>query len=192
MMVGWLEQRLMKCWGGMSHFVKGAIRMLLELTKRMVETIRSAAKRLPGQDRGAFQAEVTQQDCEGSARRAESILGWGRDAVAMGLEEARTGTPHADRVSERGRSRTEEVHPEWVAVIQKRVAPQTQVDPKFPSPLAFTRMTARAVRERLLSHDVTRDITPAERTVHTILHRWGYRTRRVRKTIPRKKSLKRT
>ena len=66
--------------------------MLLELTQRRVETIQSAAKRMSGHRRRAFQAEVAQQYCAGSARRAESIFGWGRDAVATGLDEARTGT----------------------------------------------------------------------------------------------------
>ncbi len=166
--------------------------MLLELTQRMVETIQSAAKRLSGRHRRAFQAEVAEQYCAGSARRAESIFGWGRDAVATGLEEARTGILHEDRVSKRGRSKTEDVHPELVAVIHSLVAPQTQADPKFQAPLAFTRMTARAVREQLLAHETTRAVTPAERTVHTILHRLGYRMRRVRKTIPQKKSRKPT
>jgi hypothetical protein len=84
-----------------------------------------------------------------SARRAESIFGWGRAGVATGLEEARTG---------------------------------------IPPPLAFTRMTARAVREQLLANEVTREITPAERTIHSLLPRLGYRMRRVRKTIPQKHS----
>jgi hypothetical protein len=189
---GGLEQRSSVRDGKWTGDVKGAIRMLLEVTQRMVETIRSAAKRLSGHHRRAFQAEVAQQYCDGSPRRAESIFGWGRDAVATGLEEVRTGTLHEDRVAERGRSKTEEMHPELVAVIHSLVAPQTQADPKFQSPLAFTRMTARAVREQLLSHESTRAITPAERTVHTLLHRLGYRMRRVRKTIPQKKSQKPT
>ena len=178
--------------GVVACHVLGAIRRLLELTQRMVETIQSAAKHMSGHRRRAFQAEVALQYCAGSARRAESIFGWGRDAVATGLDEARTGTLHEDRVSERGRSKSEEIHPELVAVIHSLVAPQTQADPKFQSPLAFTRMTARAVREQLLAHDATHAVTPAERTVHTILHRLGYRMRRVRKTIPQKKSRKPT
>lgn len=149
------------CGGVVACHVMGAIRRLLELTQRMVETIQSAAKHMSGHRRRAFQAEVALQYCAGSARRAESIFGWGRDAVATGLDEARTGTLHEDRVSERGRSKSEEIHPELVAVIHSLVAPQTQADPKFQSPLAFTRMTARAVREQLLAHDATHAIHEA-------------------------------
>jgi hypothetical protein len=49
-------------------------------------------------------------------------------------------------------------------------------------------MTAKAVRQRLLvgSRGSGRRI-PAERTVHDILNRLGYRLRRVRKTRPQKR-----
>ena len=57
----------------MACHVLGAIRRLLELTQRMVETIQSAAKHMSGHRRRAFQAEVALQYCAGSARRAESV-----------------------------------------------------------------------------------------------------------------------
>ena len=67
--------------------------------------------------------------------------------------------------------------------------PRSQADPKFQTPLAFTRMTAKAVRQRLLaSSKGTGRRIPAERTLHDILNRLGYRLRRVRKTRPQKKS----
>ena len=57
-----------------------------------------------------------------------------------------------------------------------------------PAPLAFTRITAKAVREQLVARaSCSQQPVPAERTMHDILNRMGYRLRRVRKTKPQKK-----
>jgi hypothetical protein len=40
---------------------------------------------------------------------------------------------------------SEEKYPEMAQRIETRVAPESQADPKFQTPLAFTRMTAQAV-----------------------------------------------
>ena len=67
--------------------------------------------------------------------------------------------------------------------------PESQADPKFQTPLAYTRITAKAVRERLVANTAADERhVPAERTVYDILNRLGYRLRRVRKTKPQKKS----
>jgi hypothetical protein len=82
------------------------------------------------------------------------------------------------------------MHPEVVDAIHALVEPHTQADPKFQSPLAFTRLTASAVREQLAAATTHHDWLPAVRTVRRMLDRLGYRLRRVRKTIPQKKCLK--
>jgi len=46
---------------------------------------------LSGDKRRAFQAEMTLKYRNGSARLAESWLGWKRQAVSVGLAEKRTG-----------------------------------------------------------------------------------------------------
>lgn len=62
-------------------------------------------------------------------------------------------------------------------------------DPMFQTPLAFTRMTAKAVHEQLKANMAGRNRhVPAKRTVHDILNRLGYRLRPVLKTKPQKKS----
>ena len=104
-----------------------------------------------------------------------------------GLNELRTGIRCVDNFSDRGRHKTEELHPELAEQIHAIVEPQSQADPKFQTPLAFTRITAKAVREQLLARGGrTRRPVPAERTVYDILNRLGYRLRRVRKTKPQK------
>jgi hypothetical protein len=162
--------------------------MLEELTESVKETIKSAARKLTGFRRRQFQAETTIKYCHGQPRRAEEVFGWGRDAVNTGLNELRTGIRCVDGFSARGRHRTEEQQPELASVIHALVEPDSQADPKFQTPLAFTRMTAKAVHEQLKANAAgeSRHV-PAERTVHDILNRLGYRLRRVRKTKPQKK-----
>lgn len=165
--------------------------MSRELTGAVRETMKSAARKLTGVRRRQFQAEVAWQYCQGSARQAERLFGWGRAAVETGLNERRTGIRCLDNFSTRGRRKTEEEHPALAEQIHALVASESQADPKFQTPLAFTRLTAKAVREQL-SAPASGAPLPAERTMYDILNRLGYCLRRVRKTKPRKKSLKPT
>lgn len=164
--------------------------MCEELTASMRETIRSAAKKLTGACRRQFQAEVAMRYCQGSPRRAEETFGWGRDAVKKGLHELRGGISCVDNFSARGRRKTEEKYPEIVCRIEALVEPESQADPKFQTPLAFTRMTAQAVHDQLAADvcdEPSLSTLPAVRTIRDILNRLGYRLRRVRKTRPQKK-----
>jgi transposase len=161
--------------------------MLAELTESVRETIRSAARKLTGFRRRQFQAETAIKYCQGNPRRAEQVFGWGRDAVNTGLNELRTGIRCVDGFSTRGRRKTEEQQPELIREIHALVDSHSQADPKFQTPLAYTRMTAKAVREQLAANTAEKNRhVPAERTMYDILNRLGYRLRRVRKTKPQK------
>ena len=165
--------------------------MLAELGDSVKETIRSAARKLTGFARRQFQAEVAIQYCDGNPRVAERVFKWGRNTVNTGLNELRTGIRCVDDFASRGRHRTEEQQPELAQEIHALVEPQSQADPKFQTPLAYTRLTAKAVREQLLANAKGTDRhVPAERTLHSILNRLGYRLQRVRKTQPQKRSPK--
>ena len=53
--------------------------------------------------------------------------------------------------------------------IHAIVEPDSQADPKFQTPLAFTRVTAKAVRAQLLAEAAdTPQPMPAERTLHDL------------------------
>ena len=167
--------------------------MLAELTESVRETIQSAARKLTGFQRRQFQAEMAIKYCRSNPRRAERVFGWGREAVNTGLNELRTGIRCMENYSRRGRPKSEENNPGLVQEIHALVEPESQADPKFQTSLAYTRITAKAVHERLAANTAGdgRHV-PAERTVHDILNRLGYRLRRVQKTKPQKKSLKPT
>ena len=72
--------------------------MLAELTGDVVESIKSASKKLTGWKRREIQAETALKYCDGSPRQAERIFGWGRESVEKGLNEKRTGIRCVDNV----------------------------------------------------------------------------------------------
>jgi len=165
--------------------------MLAELTDQVIATIKDAAKKLTGRNKRQFQARVTLDYLEGCPRRAETVFGWGREAIAKGLRELQqvpTGTARDNRCDASGRPKTEEKLRQLEDDLRSLVEPQSQADPKFQSPFAYTRMTAAAVRQALIEHKgYSHKELPTERTIRRILNRLGFRLRRVQKTKPIKK-----
>ena len=168
--------------------------MCAELTDPMVATIKDAAAKLTGHQKRAFQAKVTLDYLGASARRAETVFGWGREAVqrgvweVQGVQQASIVVPHPQCHDARGRRKTEERLSRLEEDIRSLVEPQSQVDPKLQSAFAYTRMTAAAVRKALIDKKgYDDDDLPGERTIRRILNRLDFRLRRVQKTKPLKK-----
>jgi hypothetical protein len=157
------------------------------LTEDVLHTIKSAAKLLSGYKRRQFQAETAVKYCNASARLAEATFGWGRAAVDTGLNERRTGIRCLDAYQSRGRKKTEELCPQLEDHVHRLVEPQAQADPKFQTNLAYTRITAKAVRDALATQPELQGFVPCRQTVGQLLNRLGYRLRRVLKTRPEKK-----
>ena len=44
-----------------------------------------------GVERRGFQAQITLKYCQGRARLAQTVFGWGRENIELGLAEKRTG-----------------------------------------------------------------------------------------------------
>jgi Rhodopirellula transposase DDE domain len=133
-------------------------------------------------------AEITLEFFEGNPRQAERELGWGRATTEKGLRELATGIECVDNYSARGNKPMEETLPHLAQDICGLVDPPSQVDPKFQTPFAYTRITAKAVRQALIEvKGYGDDELPNEKTIGNILNRLGYRLRRVQKTKPQKK-----
>jgi len=62
-----------------------------------------------------------------------------------------------------------------------------QQDPTFRTPLAYTRLTAKAAVAELRAQGVPQPPVPAPSTMATILNRLGFRLRKVLKAKPQKK-----
>ena len=103
------------------------------LSEKVKSTILDAAKKLTGAKKRAFMARVTEDYFDGSARKAETYLGWNRLSVRKGLREEQTGIVCADNYRARGRKKTLEKLPNLEADIRSIVDCQAQADPSFKS-----------------------------------------------------------
>lgn len=75
--------------------------------------------------------------------------------------------------------------------ILELVEPDSQTDPKFQGLFKYTRLTAKAVREKLIDRkNYASEVLPHESTIGNMLNRLGYKMRRVLKAKPKKKSPK--
>jgi len=61
------------------------------LNPSQIADLRLAASTMTGPQRRAFEAEMTVKYCGGNPLMAEAVFGWGRQTVALGLAERRTG-----------------------------------------------------------------------------------------------------
>ncbi len=84
-------------------------------------TFKDAAKKLTGYRKRDFMAKVAEDYFEGSARKAETVMG--RKRTSVNLEED----------------------------IKELVDSQSQADPKMQSTFAYTQISVRAVRKSLMS-----------------------------------------
>jgi hypothetical protein len=160
----------------------------MELSEKVIDTIKDAAKALTGFKRRRFQAKVTLRFLDGSARKAERVFGWGRRTVRKGLKELETGFRCIDNYQARGNKKTEEKLPNLEQDIKDLVDPHSQAEPRFRNSLSYTRFTAKAVRRALIDEKgYTDEQLPTVRTISNILNRLGYCLRRVKKTEPVKK-----
>jgi transposase len=134
-------------------------------------------------------AEVAEELCGGSPRRAERRFGWGRDTVDKGLHELRQGIRCLENFKQRGRSRWEDRRPQLADDIRELVEPHTQADPELKSSRRYMNWSAAEVREALQTQKgyAAADL-PSERTMRDILNRMGYRLKRIQKGKPLKKT----
>lgn len=146
-------------------------------------TLINAAKKLTGPPKRAFMAQVTQDYFDGSARKAETVLGWSRQAIATGLKELETGIICVDNYRGRGRKKTEEILPNLSEDIKSLVERYSQAEPKFKSTFAYAKISARAVREALIKEKgyCTEEL-PCRQTIGDILNRIGYRLKKTKKS----------
>lgn len=156
------------------------------LNLSQIEDLRLASTKMTGAKRRSFQAEIAIKYCEGSARKTEEMFGWGRENVALGMAEKRTGiTCTSIQAVTGGAKLWEEKHPEIAAELVKLAESHAQQDPTFQSTIAYTRLTAAEAIKQLKEKRYT--AVPAASTMALILNRMGYRLRKVVKAKPQKK-----
>jgi hypothetical protein len=163
------------------------------LERSHVEDLKLAASKMTGAERRSFHAEMTVKYCGGSARRAESLFGWGRNAVELGLHERRTGmTCLGAQEVYGGNHLWEERHPEVASALWRLAQAQSQQDPTFRATLSYTRLTAAEALRQLRSQGIAEEMLPSPSTMADVLNRNGCRLRAAVKAKPQKKSRRRT
>jgi len=95
-------------------------------------------------------AKVAEGYFAGSARKAETVFGWSRKSVQLGLHERRTGLRCVDNYGARGRHKSEIKLPNLTEDISGMVDMKSQVDPKFESIFLYAGVSARRVREEFV------------------------------------------
>jgi transposase len=126
----------------------------------------------------------------GSHRLAESIFGWNRNTVRLGIHEFKSGIRCVDNTSERRRKKVEEQNPQLLVDIQRLVDPHSHADYQLRTDLAHTNITAQAVYDSLMENGWAVEDLPTVRTISNVLNRLGYRVRSVAKTKVQKKRRK--
>ena len=143
---------------------------------------------MTGAKRRDFQAQMTLKYCEGSARKAERLFGWGRRNVQLGLQERRSGIICVGLQSTySGAKKWEELFPSVAQALREIAAAHAQQKPTFNSPIAYTRLTAAEAISQLRSQGFEEQQIPALSSMAIILNRMGYRLRKVLKAKPQKK-----
>ena len=158
------------------------------LSTQHIATIKDASRKLTGFKRRAFQAQVAIDYLNSKPRLAESVFGWDRNTVRLGLHELLTGIRCIDNFQARGNIKTEEKNGPLETDIRDLAEPNSQTDPKFQTRFKYTRITAKAMREALIvEKGWTDQDLPCEKTISNLLNRLDYCLRRVQKAKPIKK-----
>ena len=128
------------------------------------------------------------QYCGGHPLRAATLLGWGRQTVALGWAERRTGlmclgAPAACR----GRQRWEDQQQQAAAALRPLAEAPAPQAPTFRTSGTSTRLTAPAAWEALREQGSSEAQLPSPSTMAEVLKRMGFRLRQVVKAKPQKK-----
>ena len=143
---------------------------------------------MTGPKRRAFQAELALKYCGGNPLLAETIFGWGRRTVEVGLAERRTGiTCLGAQSAFSGRKRWADTHPEAADALCQLAEAHAQQDPTFRTTLAYTRLTAQAALQALREQGYSAEQLPSPSTMAAVRIRMGFRLRKVVKAKPQKK-----
>src|SRR6266496_6161645 len=158
------------------------------LSPSQIADLRLAASQMSGPKRRAFEAEMAVKYCGGNPLLAETLFGWGRQTVALGLAERRTGLICLGAQSAfSGRKRWEDQFQQAAAALRQLADAHAQQDPTFRTCVTYTRLTAQAALQALREQGYSEEQLPSPSTMAEVLNRMGFRLRKVVKAKPQKK-----
>ena len=132
-------------------------------------------------------AQIVLELGHGGQSKAERKLGWNRGTIRKGISEVTSGITQVDNYHARGRKKAEWQLPSLLEDIKKIVDCNSQTDPSFKTKRLDTRLSARQVREELISqYNYQEQELPCAETIRQKLNQLGYYPQRVAKTQPQK------
>lgn len=160
----------------------------IEISEEQKRLYQETARTLKGHERRVFMARVVQSLGRGGQRQAERELGWDRAVIRRGTHELDSGMRWIEAYGARGRKRAEDHLPRLLDDIAAIVDGQSQTDPTFESTRLYTRLSAAAVRQALITQKgYTDEELPSEETIRVKLNALGYTLHSVKKSVPQKK-----
>lgn len=154
----------------------------LMLSEEIKSSFKDAATKLTGFKKRSFIAKVTKDYFDSSARKAETVMGWSRDAIKTGLKEMETGIVCLNYYSGRGRKKTEDHLIHLREDIENLLENNVSTDPQFRTTLRYTRISALKIREALISEKgYSTQQLPCRQTIGDILNRMGYSLKKHKK-----------
>ena len=165
----------------------------MTIPKNMVTMLKSAANKLTGAAKRKFMAETVNTLGRGAQRACEAQLKWCRNTIRKGMQEVRSGFDCIDNFSGRGRKKCEEHNPELLDHIKSIIESKTEIqaDPAMNSERLYIKITSNEIRRQLEERfNYSKEQTPSESAMTRILNENNYYLRKVRKTIPKKRSQK--
>jgi hypothetical protein len=165
----------------------------VELTDTLISLFVETANTLKGSAKRLFMARTVAKLGPGGQRLAQRQLGWNRETIRKGTHELRCGFTCAGAYRLRGRQPAEAHLPHLLQDIKALVDGQSQTDPQFRNNRLYTRLTAAQVRRQLLTEKGYTDAQlPLAETIGIKLNQLGYHPKKVKKSLPKKRSHKPT
>ena len=161
----------------------------MELTESLKTLYIETAALLKGSAKRVFMARAVAELGPGGQRLAQRELGWCRETIRKGTHEMTTGITCQDAFTLRGRKAAEERLPTLREDIKTIVDGQSQTDPQFRNNRLYTRLTPGEVRRQLIKQKGYAETQlPCEEGIRQRLNQMGYHPKRVKKSLPKKRS----
>ena len=159
----------------------------MEWTESYKQILGETAKKLKGASRRRFMAQIVLELGYGGQSKVEKELGWNRGTIRKGISEVISGVSQIDNFHARGRKKVEWHLPNLLSDLKKIVDCNSQTDPSFKTKRLYTRLSAKQVREELISQcNYNEQELPTSETIRQKLNQLGYYPQRIAKTQPQK------
>ena len=160
----------------------------MKLDKKLINILKSWAKKMHKEEKRKFQAEVTNEYLWWSPRKAETIFWWNSRTVKLWINELRTGIICILGYKNRWPKNTEDVDLNLEKDLEYLLKNDVQADEKVWNSFKYLQISAKSVCEKLEEIKWYKKWDIAVRTMSKILNRLWYNRKKIQKNKPLKKN----